>query len=88
MPRAINLTEHKKQAVSITQDRANEIVSRVLYQAREWALDGRLSAFTKGYALGQLCIIDIDLRADRFLVEGARNEIRFLDQQRYARGAA
>lgn len=72
----------------ITLDQANALVSHVLRWARKQALDGELGVFARGYALGQLCILGIDLGADRFLVEGARNEIRFLAQQRYARGAA
>lgn len=58
--------------------RANEVVDCALTEARIDAQKGRFNDYRLGQVMGQILVADFDMRADQFIVEGARNEIWFL----------
>lgn len=54
---------------------ANAIVSEALYLARVAHNNGGMSGFQHGYNLGMINVASNYLGADRWIADGARNEI-------------
>ncbi|HYD58918.1 MAG TPA: hypothetical protein VEC35_01090 [Noviherbaspirillum sp.] len=68
--------------------RGNAAVAYALMLARKAFQEGRLDAYQRGYFYGQLLVAKCDLRAEKYIEQGALNEINFLKNLVRKGGAA